>query len=112
MKSYNDHISGVHTVHETPPSRKSALVHSPTSGAKLIRVIGRDCTTNNVPPSIANSMSCGAPKWLLQAAGDPLNLRRVSSNERMVAREGRRPAGQQRIRQAFAGLDHDLVLRP
>jgi hypothetical protein len=54
-------MRGVTTSLETPPSRKSAFVHSPTSALKAMRVMGRACRSHTSPPSTANSMSCGQP---------------------------------------------------
>ena len=45
FRTQSDYRAGAGCIvwHDTPPSRKSALVHSPVPGANWMRVIGRDC---------------------------------------------------------------------
>ena len=54
-------------------------------------------------------MSCGAPKWRWMRRAIRSIVGTILLQQRMIGGQRRAMSGEQRVAEAFAGLDHDFL---
>ena len=91
-------MKGAQTSDDTPPSRKSAVVHSPSAGAKCSLVIGRACTSWKRPAARTHSTSTGKPSCSWTAVAELGELQHGPVVQRRTSPAAGRAASRQRSR--------------